>query len=98
MSYVLKRNPTKTKKFQITFPDGENVKFGARGYSDYTIHKDPLRMKRYLKRHRSRENWSKGGIRTAGFWARWLLWGHPSLAGARALIEKKFNIKITGSK
>jgi len=97
MSYVLKKNPNRIKKFQITFPGGKSVKFGARGYSDYTIHKDPQRMERYLARHRSRENWTKKGIHTAGFWARWLLWSKPSLPGARSHIEKKFGIKLVGS-
>lgn len=27
------------------------VRFGQRGASDYTIHKDPLRMEQYVRRH-----------------------------------------------
>jgi len=90
--YTLTKNPDKIKKFKVTLPDGRSVKFGARGYSDYTIHGDEDRMKRYLTRHRSRENWTKSGIDTAGFWSRWLLWSEPSLEGAKKRIEKKFNI------
>jgi len=39
------------KKWMATLPSGKTVQFGARGYSDYTKHKDPLRMKRYVVRH-----------------------------------------------
>ena len=39
------------KKWKVTLPDGRSVQFGQRGYSDYTIHKDPLRMKSYVVRH-----------------------------------------------
>lgn len=94
MVIFLKKNPTSEKKFRVTFEDGKHVDFGARGYSDFTLHKDPARMKRYLQRHRARENWTKTGIKTAGFWSRWLLWSYPSLPKAKTFMEKKFHIKI----
>ena len=94
MSVYLQKSPRKDKKFRVILENGTKVDFGAKGYSDYTIHKDPERMKRYLTRHRKRENWSKKGLKTAGFWSRWLLWSEPSLTGAKKIIEKKFQIKI----
>lgn len=81
-------------KFTAEFPDGSRVSFGLRGYSDYTLHKDPERMKRYLGRHRLRENWKRSGAKTAGFWSRWLLWSRPSLNGARRQTEKVLGQKI----
>jgi hypothetical protein len=39
------------KKFRVTLGDGRKVDFGGRGYTDYTKHKDPLRMRRYVQRH-----------------------------------------------
>jgi len=47
--------------------------FGARGYSDYTIHKDSERRDRYITRH-------KKDLRTcdptrAGFLSYYILWG-----------------------
>ena len=87
----LKKGP---KKFRVTFENGKKVEFGAKGYSDFTLHKDPERMQRYLIRHKKREDWSKKGIDTAGFWSRWLLWSKPSLNGAIKLIENKFRVKI----
>ena len=90
----LRKSPRKEKKFRVTLANGNKVDFGAKGYSDYTIHKEPERMKRYLARHKKRENWKRSGINTAGFWSRWLLWSKPSLNSAKKLIEKKFNIRI----
>lgn len=71
------------------------VHFGARGYDDYTTHKDPERMRRYVSRHRTREDWTGAGIETAGFWARWLLWSEPTLERARRRIERTHNVRIT---
>ena len=47
----LKKSPRIDKKFRVTFENGRYVDFGARGYSDYTIHKDPVRMRSYVTRH-----------------------------------------------
>ena len=94
---IILENLKKTKgpkKFRVTLENGRKVEFGAKGYSDFTLHKDPERMQRYLIRHKKREDWSKKGINTAGFWSRWLLWSKPSLNGAIKLIENKFNVKL----
>jgi hypothetical protein len=93
-------------KFTATFSDGSKVHFGRKGYSDYTKHKDRQRMLRYLGRHggssspgargtrSSRENWTRSGAKTAGFWSRWLLWSSPSLSGAAAKTSKVLGKKI----
>jgi hypothetical protein len=81
-------------KFTAFFPDGSKVHFGRQGYSDYTKHKDGVRMERYLTRHRKRENWTRSGAKTPGFWSRWLLWSSPSLNSARAKTEKVLGKKI----
>ena len=96
-SYRLQKFPNSKKKFKVILPDGKSVKFGARGYSDYTIHKNKERMGRYLSRHKAREDWTRKGIDTAGFWSRWILWSKPSLRGAVKHTENKFGIKITGN-
>lgn len=92
--YVLQRSKRKDKKWQITTPKNKTVHFGAKGYSDYTIHKDYQRMKRYESRHKKRENWKKSGIDTAGFWAKWILWNKPGLMESIKNTEKRFNINI----
>ena len=45
MKIILKKSPNKKKKFRVIFPDDSHVDFGAAGYSDYTKHKNPDRMK-----------------------------------------------------
>ena len=82
-------------KFKAVFPEGRTVHFGAKGYSDYTIHKDAARMKRYVIRHgRGRENWGRTGMYTPGFWSRWLLWSRPTLSGAIAKTQRVLGRRI----
>jgi hypothetical protein len=92
--YELRPSSRSEKKWMITIPSGKTVHFGAKGYEDYTTHRDPIRKDRYIARHRSRENWTKHGIDTAGFWARWLLWNKPSLQASINDTMKRFNIDI----
>jgi hypothetical protein len=89
----LYKSKRKDKKWMVVV-DNKKIHFGAKGYSDYTKHKDPDRKKRYIARHKARENWKKSGIKTAGFWSRWLLWGEPTLRDSINEIERKFNVKI----
>lgn len=98
---LVKLPKTSTKKFMVVFEDGKKVKFGAQGYSDYTIHKDKERKARYIERHsrrnsrgKSKENWTKSGIKTSGFWSRYLLWEKPTLIASVKYIEKRFHVKI----
>ena len=94
----LQKSTNPNKKYMVTLvqPDKKNktIHFGASGYSDYTKHKDPDRMKKYDSRHKPRENWSKSGIKTAGFWSKWILWSKSNLKQAIDYTSNKFNIKI----
>ena len=98
MSVLLRRATNGVHKFTVQFPDGPKVHFGRKGYSDFTIHKDPVRMKRYLTRHRSRENWTRAGAKTAGFWSRWLLWSEPNFQAALHRTQKVLGRKIVYAK
>lgn len=89
----LKKSSNPEKKYMVTIGD-KTVHFGATGYSDYTKHKDPERRERYVTRHQKRENWTKSGITTAGFWSLWLLWNKPTLKDSIADTERRFKIKI----
>lgn len=96
---ILERSSSSAKKFKVTITDNQKqtkrtVQFGAKGYSDYTIHKDYERMQRYNIRHQKREDWTKRGLYTAGFWSKWILWNKPSLNASIRDTENKFNIKI----
>lgn len=89
----LKKSTKPNKKIMVTI-NNKTIHFGAEGYSDYTKHKDKERKQRYIARHKSRENWTKTGIKTAGFWSRWILWNKPTLLGSIQDTSKKFKIKI----
>ena len=39
-------------KYYIITNSGHKVHFGAKGYSDFTIHKDPAKQ-RYIDRHKN---------------------------------------------
>lgn len=88
---ILKREPRNSKyKYKAFFvQEHRTVRFGAQGYSDYTIHKDPERMRRYVQRHQRKENWTYSGRFKPGFWSRWLLWSVPQLKNAIRLTEMK---------
>lgn len=75
--YKLYKSTLKSKKFDIWIenPDTGRVKkisFGAKGYEDYSIHKDKERRQRYIARHiRDKIN----DPTYSGFWAMHILWG-----------------------
>lgn len=54
MRVKVTRSPNPKKKFRATIEDGRTVDFGASGYSDYTKHKNPSRMRSYVLRHGGR--------------------------------------------
>jgi hypothetical protein len=51
MRVKITRSPNPKKKFRAVLEDGRTVDFGASGYSDYTKHKNPSRMRSYVLRH-----------------------------------------------
>jgi len=89
------KSPRKEKKMVavFTYNDGrtKTTHFGAKGMSDYTIHKDPERKKRYITRHRKRENWDD--YTSAGSLSRYILWGEPTLRASKDAYLKRFNLK-----
>jgi hypothetical protein len=84
------------KKYKAVFynKDRSKVKtthFGAKGMSDYNIHKDDERKERYLARHKVRENWND--YTSAGSLARWILWNKTSLSASFNDYLKRFKLK-----
>lgn len=75
-------------------PDGtrneKSIHFGARGYEDFTIHKDEERKKKYIARHSKNEDWNNP--LTRGFWSRWVLWNLPTVRSSVADVKKQFNL------
>ena len=67
------------------------IHFGAKGYSDFTLHKDDDRKKRYVARHKKRENWNDPS--SAGYWGKHLLWNQNSIH--KSILDlKKRGIKV----
>ena len=95
VSVVIKKSNKKGKKLMAIFDlksgRKKTIHFGASGMSDYTIHKDPKRKERYMKRHRKREDWNNP--LTAGALSRWILWGEPTLDASIKDFKKRFNLK-----
>ena len=92
---VLTRSTRPGKKLCVVVTDGprrRTIHFGAAGASDFTLHRDPARRERYLTRHRAREDWDDPF--TAGFWARHVLWGLPTVAESLAEIRRRYRVTI----
>tara|TARA_E500000178_G_scaffold356448_1_gene434453 strand:- start:2140 stop:2967 length:828 start_codon:yes stop_codon:yes gene_type:complete len=91
---------TKDQKKKI-----KTTKFGAKGMSDYTKHKDIDRRERYINRHK-KDLRTKNPIR-AGFLSMYILWNKTSFKASVADYKKrlkiynktgKFPLTISGSK
>ena len=95
MKVIIKKSTNRQKKYMAVFyKDGKKIKtthFGAAGMSDYTKHKDSNRKKRYMTRHRKRENWNN--YMSAGSLSRYILWNKPTLKASIADYKKKFNLQ-----
>ncbi len=95
VSVIIKPSLLKGKKKTAVFTmsDGSRrtVHFGAAGMSDFTKNKDEDRKKRYIDRHRARENWNDP--LTAGALSRWVLWNKPTLKESILDFKRRFNLK-----
>lgn len=93
--YTIRKSPREAKKYRVTTPEGLHIDFGATGYQDFTIHKDEARKARYMARHKKREDWTKAGINTAGFWSYNLLWNKDTIEKSAKDIEDRFDVSIS---
>jgi len=80
----LKPSPRADKKYVAVFHDSKEdkqktVHFGAKGYEDYTMHKDAERAKRYRARHEKDllTEAAKTGM-SPGALSYYVLWTSPS--------------------
>lgn len=92
---ALKKADDRKHKYIVTLLNEEtkrmnNIKFGAFGMEDYTIHKDNKRKMAYDARHSIRENWNDP--LTAGFWSKWILWNKQSIDASLKDTIKRFNL------
>ncbi len=94
MQIVISRSDKPDKKFEARIDGKKSIHFGAKGMSDFTIHKDPERKERYLQRHSKNENWNNP--LTASFYATNLLWNKETLAKSIADTNRRFpNLHIS---
>ena len=96
-SIYLKPSTRSSKKYMVVIRSSERKKtihFGDRESSDYTKHQDDKRKASYIRRHTKRENWTRSGLYTAGFWSRWILWNQITIKKSIIDINKKFNLTV----
>ena len=95
MEVKVQKSTNSRKKYMVVIGD-KTVHFGAEDYQDFTTHNDPTRQTAYLKRHKVNENWTLSGVKTAGFWARWLLWNKSSLTASVRDVNSRFkSLKVS---
>jgi len=91
---MIKKSSNPKKKYMAIFYEDDKktrtVHFGCAGMSDFTKHKDEARKKRYINRHRVRENWSDP--KTAGALSRWVLWNKPSVRSSISDYKRRFKL------
>lgn len=92
--YLESLTPSPTKKLKAVFrlDSGRTrtIHFGAKGYDDFTIHKDKNRKDNYLRRHAAREDFNNP--LTAGALSRWILWNKPTLEASVYDFRRRFNV------
>ena len=91
MEVIIKKSSKANKKLDAIIDGKKTVSFGATGYSDYTIHKDDDRKNRYINRHKDKEDWGLSGIKTAGFYAKNILWNKKTIQESVNDLNKKYN-------
>ena len=93
MQIVITPSDKPTKKFEARIDGKKSIHFGAKGYEDFTIHKDPMRKNRYLDRHSKNEDWHNP--LTAAFYATNILWNKPTITESIRDTNRRFkNINI----
>jgi hypothetical protein len=101
----LTKSPNVKKKYRVVLLNTDtlqktSIDFGASDYCDYIMYSKyqsdeeaDERKKMYIMRHQKREDWTKDGILTAGFWSFHLLWNERTLKDSLIKTLKKFNLK-----
>jgi hypothetical protein len=91
---VIKKSDKPKKKYMAVLYDKDNktktIHFGQAGATDFIKSKDEDRKKRYIARHRKRENWTVPD--TAGSLAKHILWNKPTLRESIVDYKKRFNL------
>ena len=92
MDVVISKSDRSDKKMKAVINNKKTIHFGAKGYEDFTTHKDKDRKQRYIDRHKKREDWGASGVDTAGFYSRWVTWHKPTIQESVKELKKEFEI------
>ena len=96
MKVEIKKSTKQDKKLMAIFTDNNGKKittthFGAKGMTDFTIHKDKERRERYIRRHK--RDLRTGDPTRAGFLSMYVLWGdEPNLNSSIRNYKKRLAI------
>ena len=94
---LTKSKNSSNKKYDARIDGSKTVSFGQKGASDFAKHKHSDRKEIYIDRHKNNEDHGLSGAKTAGFWARHILWKKPTLKASNDDINKRFkglNVKM----
>ena len=72
------------KKLQAVIDNQKTIHFGSKGASDFTLNRDKAHKGRYERRRKKREG------RTAGFYAKNILWNKPTIQASIKGTNQKF--------
>ena len=93
MNITKSEKPNKKLKAVFRYSDGKvkTTHFGAKGMSDYTIHKDKERRGRYRARHK--KDLKTKDFTRAGYLSYYILWGDKTnIKDATSDYKKRFNL------
>ena len=94
---IIEPGTAKGKKYKAVFFDdnGKKIKtsqFGAKGFEDYTMHKDKTRREKYRSRHKGMLK--KTSYMSPAHLSYYLLWGESEALNTNIKnYKKKFNLK-----
>lgn len=97
MKVEILKSKTKNKRLRAIINNTKTVNFGSATGFTFFDGASMKEQKAYIARHKElNETWAKSGIDTAGFWARWYLWGlsNPSMKEQIEYFKNKFNITL----
>ena len=97
VNYIFKKADDGIHKYVVSLLNEDtkrinNIKFGAFGMNDYTLTGDISAKERYEARHASREDWTKSGVLTKGFWSKWILWNKESIDASLKDTIRRFKL------
>ena len=89
LNIQIQKSHNPNKQYDAIVNGDRTISFGAAGYSDFTLHKDPARKLNYIKRH-SNEDWSRSNLLSPAWLSRFILWEKPSLEEAIKNANQKY--------